>query len=180
MPGRILHHFSEDPGIERFEPRAVVAARPPGREWLNGPVVWAIDSWHQPMYLFPRDCPRILSWLVTADASAEVRRWMGPARPRMVALIEESWRARFEQATLHRYRLPGQSFEDLHDAGMFVSRTTVEPLGVDMFTPLPQLLAAEGAEVRVVPSLVPFRGLHELPGLHVSGIRLRNAAGWKT
>ena len=28
----------------------------------HGPLVWAIDKWHQPMYRFPRDCPRILLW----------------------------------------------------------------------------------------------------------------------
>lgn len=59
-----LYHFSEEPTIGLFDPRAVTkaSARPPGREWLNGPLVWAIDDWHAPMYLFPRDCPRILIW----------------------------------------------------------------------------------------------------------------------
>src|SRR5580698_7679583 len=59
-----LFHFSEDCAIELFEPRPVrvPAERPPGREWLNGPLVWAIDAWHAPMYFFPRDCPRILLW----------------------------------------------------------------------------------------------------------------------
>ena len=59
-----LFHFSDDPAIARFEPRAVLVPSPraPGREWLNGPLVWAIDEPHQPMYLFPRDCPRILLW----------------------------------------------------------------------------------------------------------------------
>ena len=56
-----LYHFSDDPSITRFVPRPVLvpATRPPGSDWLNGPLVWAIDEWHQPMYLFPRDCPRI-------------------------------------------------------------------------------------------------------------------------
>ena len=60
----LLFHFSCDPAIELFVPRAVrtPAKRPLGHEWLNGPLVWAIDDWHQPMYLFPRDCPRILLW----------------------------------------------------------------------------------------------------------------------
>ncbi|HMG50328.1 MAG TPA: hypothetical protein VK597_07005, partial [Inquilinus sp.] len=59
-----LFHFSDDPAIERFEPRPVrvPSARPAGREWLNGPLVWAIDDAHQMLYLFPRDCPRILAW----------------------------------------------------------------------------------------------------------------------
>ena len=64
-PSRVrLFHFSDDPGITVFEPRPVLkpSARPEGRDWLNGPLVWAIDEPHQPMYLFPRDCPRILLW----------------------------------------------------------------------------------------------------------------------
>jgi hypothetical protein len=43
-------------------------------DWLNGPLVWAIDAWHQPMYLFPRDCPRILYWpLATTNAADRIR-----------------------------------------------------------------------------------------------------------
>jgi hypothetical protein len=46
-----LFHFSDDPTIEIFTPRPVLVAskRPPGREWLNDPLAWAIDAWHQPM-----------------------------------------------------------------------------------------------------------------------------------
>ena len=52
-----LFHFSEDAAITRFAPRpvAVPSARPREQEWLNGPLVWAIDEAHQPLYLFPRD-----------------------------------------------------------------------------------------------------------------------------
>jgi len=41
---------SDDPAIGYFEPRPVriPSTRPEGREWLNGPLVWAIDEWHQP------------------------------------------------------------------------------------------------------------------------------------
>jgi hypothetical protein len=49
-----LYHFSEDPTIKVFAPRAPLAH--PDYE----PLVWAIDDWHQPMYWTPRDCPRIL------------------------------------------------------------------------------------------------------------------------
>ena len=59
-----LFHFSEDPSIEEFVPRPVrvPSARPPGQDWLNGPLVWAVSEDRQATYLFPRDCPRILLW----------------------------------------------------------------------------------------------------------------------
>ena len=49
-----LFHFSDAGGIKVFTPRPVPVASPraEGREWLNGPLVWAIDDWHAPMYLF--------------------------------------------------------------------------------------------------------------------------------
>ncbi len=57
-----LFHFSDDPAIALFVPRpvAVPLARSAGREWLNGPLVWATDELHAILYLFPRDCPRVL------------------------------------------------------------------------------------------------------------------------
>lgn len=76
-----LFHFSEAPDITRFTPRPVTvpSERPPGRDWLNGPLVWAIDEARAFLYLFPRACPRIVIWS-TADTSPEDRRqWLGEA-----------------------------------------------------------------------------------------------------
>src|SRR5580692_5650473 len=74
-----LFHFSDDPAIAVFTPRPVrvPAERGPGREWLNGPLVWAIDEPRQPMYLFPRDCPRILLWLTPQTTEADKALWWG-------------------------------------------------------------------------------------------------------
>ncbi len=81
-----LWHVSEDPSLERFEPRD-------GR-------VWAIDTRHLPFYWFPRDCPRATFWAVegtTARAAcgggdraadrAEAARAMG-ARDRVDAGLQ--------------------------------------------------------------------------------------------
>jgi hypothetical protein len=79
-----LFHFSDDPTIAVFEPRPVLipSERPPGREWLNRLLVWAIDCIHDFMYFFPRDCPRILAW-VLPETTAEDRKllsgWRGAA-----------------------------------------------------------------------------------------------------
>ena len=60
-----LYHFSEEPDIAVFAPRAL-----PARPEITEPLVWAIDAAHQHMYLFPRDCPRALLWPVIPAISA--------------------------------------------------------------------------------------------------------------
>jgi hypothetical protein len=45
-----LYHFSDDPHIERFEPR-LIARRPEVTEAL----VWAVDEEYAFTYCFPRD-----------------------------------------------------------------------------------------------------------------------------
>jgi hypothetical protein len=159
-----LFHFSDDPNVGVFAPRPVrvTAARPAGREWLNGPLVWAIDERHQAMYLFPRECPRILVWPTSC------------ATPRMIAHIELAWLDRLHTESIHRYELPTTSFEDLDDAGMWVSRTPVVPIGVEMLRDLPAELRAHGVALRVVERLAAVHGVWD-GSWHVSAIRLRNA-----
>jgi hypothetical protein len=48
----MLFHVSEEPGIERFEPRP--------SEYAGEPAVWAIDAERLRNYLVPRECPRDL------------------------------------------------------------------------------------------------------------------------
>jgi hypothetical protein len=172
-----LFHFSEDPAIARFDPRPVRApsVRPPGREWLNGPLVWAIDEPHQAMYLFPRDCPRILLWPLATTSAEDRTAWLGEAD--RAAYVEARWLAALNAARLYRYELPVKSFESLDDAGMWVAREAVTPLAMEKLSDLPGALAACGVDLRVVESLTPLRGVWETT-LHASGIRLRNAAGW--
>lgn len=174
-----LFHFSDDPDIEVFEPRAVAAPsdRGPGREWLNGPLVWAISEERQAMYLFPRECPRILLWPTPQTTPDELARWFAPGGARILAHIEWAWLERLRTARLHRYELPAAAFEDLEDAGMWVSRQAVTPLARETLDDLPAALAAAGVELRVMPTLTPLRDVWST-SLHASGIRLRNAAGW--
>ena len=173
-----LFHFSDDPGISLFVPRAVrtPSPRPPGREWLNGPLVWAIDEPRQPMYLFPRDCPRVLIWPLPGSSQADRDLWLGDAP--MAACIEANWEDEVRRGHIHRYDLPPEGFEDLSDAGMFVSRRPVAPRAMETIADLPAELAAQGAELRVVESLTPLRAVFSST-LHASGIRLRNAATWQ-
>lgn len=174
-----LFHFSERGDIAVFEPRpmAVPSPRPRGREWLNGPLVWAIDAWHQPMYLFPRDCPRILLWPLASTSPEDLRVYWRDRSCRMVAHIECGWFERFSSARLYRYEFAPKAFESLDDAGMWIARSAVSPIGVERIDDLAAALRECDVELRVMPSLVSLKDLWST-SLHVSGIRLRNARDW--
>ncbi len=174
-----LFHFSDDPDIQAFQPRPVLvpSTRPAGREWLNGPLVWAIDDWHQPMYLFPRECPRILTWPTPTTSQADLERWWSPPPGRIVAHIERDWVERLSTGVLYRYELPADAFESLDDAGMWVARTTVEPIAMQTLTDLPGALRDADVDLRVLDDLTPLRPLWS-GTMHASGIRLRNARNW--
>lgn len=171
-----VFHFSEEAGIEVFIPRPVrvPSERPLGREWLNGPLVWAIEEARQPLYLFPRDCPRILLWPVAATTPADLAQWWGPRSCGFIAHIEWAWLDRLRSTTLHRYELPAAAFEPLGDAGMWVSRQTVAPLSVEVIDDLPAALREQGVELRIMESLAPLKEVWAT-SLHASGVRLRHS-----
>lgn len=172
-----LFHFSEDPSIDTFVPRPVrvPSKRAPGMDWLNGPLVWAIEERVEFMYLFPRDCPRILIWATEKTNDADRNKWLGGHRA--AAYLERERLADLASATIYRYELPIESFEDLHDASMWVSRKSVKPYRCDAISDLPSAFATRGVDLRVVDSLLPLKPLWGTT-LHTSGIRLRNAKGW--
>jgi hypothetical protein len=174
-----LFHFSDQPTIDTFVPRAVhtPTKRSQGLEWLNGPLVWAIDEWHQPMYLFPRDCPRILLWRTPSTRDEDAAPFFGGSSARIVAYVEERWLCEISAAVLHRYELPTESFESLDDAGMWISRNTVRPIACQEIGNLPETLNAFGTELRALPDLTSLKGVWET-SLHASGLRLRNATRW--
>lgn len=176
MISKRLFHFSDRGGVARFEPRPVEipSLRPPGREWLNGPLVWAIEEAREPLYLFPRDCPRILVWATDESLEVDRARWLGKAA--FAAYVERNWIDRLGESCIWRYRLPPETFEDLGDAGMWVSRTAVAPVEEIWLADFPAELAARGVDLRVVDRLVPFEPLWQ-SSLHVSAVRLRNAGG---
>lgn len=176
-----LFHFSDEGAIAVFHPRPMVApsTRPPGRGWLNGPLVWAIEAGRQAMYLFPRDCPRILLWQTPQTTEQDRAAWWGRRSDSAIACVEWAWLERIRAGRLYRYEMPPATFEDLDDAGMWVSRTAVTPLRVEVIDDLPGALADCGVELRVMPTLTPLRDVWST-SLHASGVRLRNARGWLT
>lgn len=175
-----LYHFSEDPTIALFEPRPVrtPVERRAGQEWLNGPLVWAIDKAHSFLYLFPRECPRILLWPTAATTEADRTRWLD-TDARAIAYVEASRAERLNTATIHRYALHNSAFIDVGEIGMWVSHAPHVPHHRDELTDLPQHLNGERIELRIVESLLPLRDAWTST-VHASGIRLRNAKGWGT
>lgn len=153
----------------------VPSRRPRGMEWLNGPLVWAIDATFAPLYLLPRDCPRIVMWRKPKSTEEDVERFLDPAA-RMTVYVEKGWLERIRTAKLIRYGLPSAPFIDLEDAGMHVARTRVIPIGQAELFDLPRLLGVEGACLRPLDDLGPLR-VAWTSSLHVSGVRLRNAMG---
>jgi hypothetical protein len=129
------------------------------------------------MYFFPRECPRILLWRKEGTRGEDVERWWAGSAARMLAFIEESWAERHAAAALWRYELPSETFEYLGEIGHYVSRTTVRPVATEPFGDLRKRLGEAEVELRVLPSLLPLRGVWDST-LHASGIRLRNAQGW--
>ena len=172
-----LYHFSENPGITTFVPRPVEvpAQRPRGMDWLNGPLVWAIADSVQFMYLFPRDLPRTLLWATNETTPQDRADWLGDHRA--AAYVEQHRLPELQAAAIYRYELPTESFEDLHDAGVWVSRETVTPRSCERLSDLPAHLARLQVDLRPVASLVPLAPLWQT-SLHTSGIRLRHAVGW--
>lgn len=167
-----LYHYSEDPTITTFVPRAPLAH--PEQE----PLVWALDEWHTPMYLTPRNCPRVLFWPLAGTTPDDLERWWTGVADRVVLAIEWSWYERLHTTQLYRYVLPAAPFQSLNDAGMHVSRETVVPLRIEKLGPLIEEIRAANTELRLCSSLVPLGNAIIQTTLHYSLIKMGNAQGW--
>lgn len=156
-----LYHFSEDSQIKRFAPRAPL--RHPDAE----PLVYAIDAAHSPLYLFPRECPRIGVW----TPGETIRLY-----------IDQSWEAEWRRGTIYRYEFSPSGFIDCKDHGVWVSRETIMPIRQHQINDLP---GATTAQVLVVASLsekaaefFDFKESTFLGEEHVSMIRMANLPDW--
>ena len=170
-----LYHFSEEPDIAVFEPRAAPSST------IREPLVWAIDEWHQVMYFFPRDCPRACFWPGQHTTAADRERFFSGVEARMIIAVEAAWFDRIRMTTLYRYTVPEQTFSPpvaADSSGHWVSRETVTPSSVEPINDLLAAIVHEGVELRVTPSLIELWKSVIQSSLDFSGTRLRNAAGW--
>ncbi len=170
-----LYHFSEDPGIARFEPHVAKTSAIQDEAF-----VWAIDEWHAPMYYTPRDCPRACFWAGENTTADDRERWLAGLAPRFVLVIESGWLERLRTASMYRYVLREAAFTSMgHDGGHWVSREAVEPVRVEPVGDLLTAIVAADVELRVTPRLGPlWRRVWKESTLEFSGTRLRYAQGW--
>jgi hypothetical protein len=162
-----LWHVSEDPTIEVFHPHHSELHA------LDEALVWAIDTTHQWLYWFPRDCPRACFNAKEDTTDEDIERWLDGDPARRIGVIESGWLERFRAARVYAYRLPAESFEPWDK--FFVSRESVRPLEL---VELGDLLARHGdagVELRIAPALYPLWDKVVESSLDFSGIRLRNA-----
>ena len=162
----MLFHISEEPGIERFDPRpsALTAEE----------VVWAIDADHLRNYLVPRECPRVTFYAGPQTTAADRERFLGSSAA--VVAVEQDWLERVQRTRLYCYHLPPQTFECVDAcAGYFISRTSVLPVRVEVLEDRVSELRRREAELRVVPNLWPLRDAIVASTLQFSIIRMRNA-----
>ena len=162
-----LFHLSDRPDISIFRPRP--------SDYTDSAVVWAISETHLANYLLPRDCPRVTFRAAPDSTPADVDALLGADRA--VVAIEAGWLAGVRTAALHRYAMPQETFT-LHDpdAGYWLSRAPVIPAGIETLSDLPTAIAAQGATLRVLPSLWPLHDAVQASSLTFSMIRMRNAA----
>jgi hypothetical protein len=155
-----LWHVSEDASIRRFEPR-------------DGKV-WAVDTRHQPLYWFPRDCPRATFWAVSTTSGADVERFLGGDRMHRVHVVEPDWLRPLHAAHVVAYRLPAATFEQNEDR-FWTSAEPVEPLAVEELGDLVVRHGRAGIELRTERDLLRFWDEVVASTLEFSGIRMRNA-----
>jgi uncharacterized protein DUF6886 len=136
--------------------------------------VWAIDTRHQPLYWFPRDCPRATFWANDETSDDDVAHWLGGDRSRRVHAIESQWLQRVQAANLYAYRMPAETFE-LEDR-FYISSETVDAIERVELGDLLRLHANALIELRIMPALLGLWDDVVASTLDYSGIRLHNAA----
>jgi len=77
-----------------------------------------------------------------------------------VHAIEWTWWERFRDARIFLYQLPADSFEIADvEAGYYIARSPVRPIGRTLITDVVQKHADLGIELRVVENLWPAPGM---------------------
>lgn len=166
----MLYHFSEEDNIEIFHPRKHPSF--PDRP----PMVWAIDDDRSPLYLFPRDCPRIGFWATPETNDDDREKFLHTTSADKIIAIESGWLERLQRTRLYRYSFASDHFTMMDEgAGYFISYETEQPLEITPVGSLLEALVKRGVELRIMPSLTPLADQLPKTTLHYSMIRMRNA-----
>jgi Family of unknown function (DUF6886) len=164
-----LLHFSEDPSITVFTPHVASTAQD------TQPYVWAVDYDQAPSYWFPRDCPRVLTWVSSGTTTHDRERFLGAAS--RVHAIEYAWLDKVVSTVLYAYRFDRSQFMlyGSPEPHAYVSPATVHPLGPpERVGCLLEAHASAGIELRLLRNLWPYWSEVIRSTVGFSGIRLRN------
>jgi hypothetical protein len=165
-----LWHFSEDPSLVRFRPR------PSARYPEAGPLVWAVDTRHAPMFWFPRDCPRGCIWPVSSTTPEDRELFFGQSAAGRVHVMETGWLTRMRDCRLYAYRLPAAVFRPHAVGGYWVSAEQVDAIEQVVIDDPVRRHADAGIELRITPSIWPFWHRVRHSTVEFSGLRLANSA----
>jgi hypothetical protein len=167
----VLHHFSEDPSIERFDPHV------PLTNPTHEPAVWAIDSAHAPLYWFPRNCPRVTAWPRNEGEQLAFQHTFHTTALRFHA-TEIAWTERMNSTELFRYDFDPAAFEPWPAAdGQFIATSSVVPIAVTPVGNLLDLHTGAGIELRFVEALRPLAAMAASDKWGFSIVRLANTSG---
>jgi hypothetical protein len=165
-----LWHVSEDPGLGRLLPQPTVGDP-------EGPKrVWTVDTRHQPLFWFPRACPRGCIWPVSTTTAEDRDRFFGQSGAPRLHVMEAAWVERMLGCRLFAYRLPTTAFEPHSVGGYWVSTEAVEAEERIELDHLVERHAAAAIELRITPSIWPFWDRVIGSSVEFSGIRLANAS----
>ncbi|WP_338075708.1 DUF6886 family protein [Chengkuizengella sediminis] len=166
----MLFHFSENPNINKFEPRKSNA-------FPELPsVVWSIDKNNAPLYYFPRECPRIGFWPKPDSKTVDLEVFQKSTIAEKVIAIESRWLQCIKETRLYVYHFSNELFTCFDEsAGYYISTETIVPLQVEPVGDLIERLVEANIELRLTPSLLPLKISLISSTLHFSMIRMRNA-----
>ncbi len=164
-----VFHYSDDGTIRRFAPQ-VPATNP-----SHPPAVWAIDSFHAPLYWFPRDCPRVSVWAYDIEQQGRLSELFATEASRICA-AESAWFPAIRAGRVYRYCFDATAFTPSADAaGQYVSPTAVVPIRVEAVDDLLSLHAEHHVELRFTPRLGRLVDHMLESALPFSFVRIRDA-----
>ncbi|HIZ55561.1 MAG TPA: hypothetical protein H9671_05065 [Firmicutes bacterium] len=145
-----LFHVSEQSDIHHFEPRI------PDRNDLDKHVglVWAIDEFHLPNFLTPRNCPRVTYHIGENTTDVDRMNFFSTDTMTYAIVIENKWFHIVRSTTLYLYEFHTEDFvlQD-HVAGYYVAKTKQIPIAKYEFRDLFSELIKRNVEIRVVDNL---------------------------
>lgn len=171
-----LYHISENSGIQIFHPHS-----PVHRPEIE-PAVWAVNQHFLPLFMLSRDCPRVTFWPISTTTAQDKDRYWEAVSSDFVIVVEWGWLDRILATTLHRYTFDSEFFEleDPLDSagyhGVYISRHTVSKESVESIHQPLHELSTMNVEVRFCDRLFPLHTALHSSTMHVSSMRMRNAA----